>query len=1069
MRIRASHKFRHTIAVISLLAGFVSACAWIINRPEVLSHALSLANARSEWRIGVERFRWSPLASSVKLEGVSIDHKVTDKSIRIGKIDASYRLLGLLRGRFVLDEVALRGVDVNLPKSEEKKDKGVRRRIDAARFLIFKRIELVEGRVEGLSLKFGEESHLTADEMRISLIPSIFGDSRLAIRTDGVKLEKGDHEVLSSGFISIKTSTRIERWSNDFPYIDAFSGDLKVQDLNVERASFESIAATIEFDEGMLNLTDLDIAVDGRRLIGSAFMNTDDQSFELAIDIPAAIDLPHIGKDLRTIDTGGELSGRIRLKGRGLVPSKTSGSGQIDLTHTFSKSPEAPVKVLAGISWSGGVFKLSDAAIIAGDDVAMVNGTINLPGKQMELTARGERFPIEHLFDKFENPHLAKIFGRSDFEATITGWGKNFKAHVEGITYDGGWKPIKAHRVITVLDATYNDLKLVGTIIQDDREAGNADLYIKFGARMADGTRRKDIDLSASVTDIDLGFPMEDLKLDGKGSGTITLKGPHTNFKGLAKAEIDNGKFLGLPFSHASTQLDITRRHLEFKDIELAMPRTKVSEFSGILEADFSPGRMRLHGEPLEGLVIDATYAYEPKRWSIAKLSWTDPEKPADSLSISGSLISGGALNIKAKGAFDASLVSAATSYLRENTGPMEIDLSLSGTTKDPRAYGKISFDKTSLILRDPRIEMESLSGVMRFEGNRISFDDMVAVIEGGAADLSGFMEHRGMKPSRTDLHLKAKAMRYRSGDGAFNLELDGNLDLVGTYPQPLLSGDVTIVDGRYGKDFTIIDVLSPKKKKKKKAPLAGEEDVFNPKLALRVRSSGDMEIKNNVGEIFLNVNVEVGGTRLKPIVTGSINTTEGFVDYFGLDFDITKGFLEFRGVGEEPYLEIHAEKEVRVYNVTMTLYGPIDNLKMDLEASSPYGPLDRHDVVSLLLFGATEKERDEARRSGAQIGAAWGASGVGGVLGAPIERYTYIDTFKLEAADPDSEAISRVAIGKEISDRATVTFASDLGVDNAVQTFAAEYMITDNVLVEGQRSTDAKYEISGILRFRLR
>jgi len=1069
MRMRASHKFRHTIAVISLLAGFVSGCAWIINRPEVLSHALKLANARSDWRIEVGSFRWSPLSSSFKIEGVSIDHKLTEKSIHIGEIGASYRLLGLLRGRFVIDELAMKGVDVNLPPSGEKKEKRERRRIDAARFLIFKRIELVEGRFEGLSLGFGENSRLEADEMRISLIPSIFGDSRLAIRTDGVKLGKGEREILTSAFISIKTSTRIERWRNNFPYIDAFSGDLKAQDINVEGASLERIAATIEFDGGKLDLKDLDIAVDGRRLIGTAFINTYDQSFELAIDIPAAVDLPHIGKDLMTIDTGGRLSGKIRLKGRGLVPSRTSGSGQIDLMHVFSKSPEAPIRVMAGVSWSGGVFELSDAVIMAGDDLAIVNGTINLPGKRMELEATGERFPVEHLFDKFENPHLAKIFGRSDFEASITGWGRNFKAHVEGITYEGGWRPIKAQRIITVLDATYDDLRLLGTIIQDEREVGKADLDIKFGAKMADGRRRKDIDLTASVTDIDLGFPMEELKLDGTGSGTITIKGPHTNFNGLAKAKIVDGRFLGLAFSHASTEIDITRDHLEFKDIRIAMPRAEVSEFSGVLEADLSPGRMHLHGEPLQGLAIDTTYAYEPKRWSISKISWTDPKRPSESLGISGSLVSGGALDISAKGAFDASLISAATAYVRENRGPMEVDLSLKGTTNDPRVYGSIGFDKTSLILRDPRIEVDSLSGAIRFDGDRISFDDITAEIEEGTAELSGSLNHRGMRPTRTDLHLKAKSMRYRSGDGAFNLELDGNLDLVGAYPQPLLSGDVTIVDGRYSKDFTIIDVLTPKEKKKERVQLEGEEEEFNPNLALRVRSSGDMEIKNNVGEIFLNVNVEVGGTRLKPIVTGSINTSEGYVDYLGLDFDITKGFLEFRGAGEEPYLEIHAEKEVRVYNVTMILYGPIDNLKMELEATSPYGPLDRHDVVSLLLFGATEKEREEARRSGAQIGAAWGASGVGGVLGGPIEQFAHIDSFKLEAAEPDSEAISRVAIGKEISDRLTVTFASDLGVDNAVQTFAAEYMITDNVLVEGQRSTDAKYEMSGILRFRLR
>lgn len=1069
MRMKRTHRFRHTIAVISLLAGFVSACVWLVNRPEVLAHALAVANARSEWNIKVERFRWRPLTGTIELAGLSAVHRPTGKSARVEDVDISYHLLGLLRGKFVIDELVIKGVDMVMARGQGPKRTGPRRRIDPARFLVFKHVELTEGRVEGFDLAFGKESHLTADEMRISLVPSIFGAARLAIRTDGVKLAKGEHEVLSSGFISIKTSTRIERWTNEFPYINAFSGDLIVQDSKIEGAPIEKIAASIEFEDDRLTLTDLDIAVDGRRLMGQASVNIDDQSFELAVDIPAPVDLPHIGKPTRTIDTGGRLAGKIRLKGRGLVPSRTSGSGQVDVTHRFSKSPEAPVRVVTDIHWSRGVFTISDAMVMAGEDTLVVSGTIDVPGKRMELSGSGERFPVEHLFEKFKNPHLSKIFGRSDFTASITGWGKNFTAHVEGVTYDGGWKPIKAHRILTVLDATYNDLKLDATVIQDDREVGFADLAIEFGARMADGKRKKDIDLTASVTDIDLAYPMEAFKLAGTGNGTVTIEGPHTNFKGLAQAKIDDGKFLGLSFDHVSSEVDIGRRHLEFKDIRLALPKSRISEFSGILEADLSPGRMHLHGEPLEGFEIDATYAYASKRWNIASFSWKDPDRPGEALSVRGSLVSGGPVDLKAKGAFDASFLSIITAYVRDNKGPMEVDLAIRGTTKDPRAHGKISFDKTSLTFRNPRIELDSLSGVVRFDGSRIHFDDLTADVEDGTAKLSGYLEHRGMKPESADMNLEAKEMRYRSRDNAFNLELDGTLALKGTFPQPLLSGDITIVDGRYTKDFTIIDIITGKAKKKKKIiPEAGVE-MFDPKLALRIRSSGDMEIKNNVGEIFLLINVELGGTRSKPLVTGSINTSEGYVDYLGLEFDITNGFIEFRGAGEVPYLEVHAEKEVRVYNVTLLLFGPIDNLKMDLDATSPHGPLDRHDVVSLLLFGATDEEREQARRTGGQVGASMAASGVGGMLGAPIARYAHIDTFKLEAADPDSTAISRVHIGKEISDRLTVTFASDIGVDNAAQTFAAEYLITDNVLIEGQRSTDAKYELSGILRFRLR
>ncbi len=1071
MRMRPTHRFRHTIAVISILAGFVSACVWIVNRPEVLAHALSIANARSDWNIRVQRVNWKPLSSSIRMMGMSTVHRPTGKSFRADEVDISYRLLGLLRGRFVIDELVLRGTDIVLPPAQGPRGVKPRRRIDPARFLILKHFELVEGRVEGLDLAFGKDARLSADELRLSLIPSIFGDSRLAIRTDGIKLDKADRQILTAGFISLKTSTRVERWVSAFPYVNSFKGSLGIQDANVEGASFDSIRADVSLEDELLSLEELDITVGGRRLLGTATANLDDQSFDLAIDISKPISLPHIGKPIQTIDTGGELSGRIRLKGKGFVPSRTEGSGQADLTHRFQASPEFPVRVLADVSWRNGVFSLPAAVVAVGDDMVRASGTIDVPGRRMEINGSGERFPVEHLFDKFNNRHLARIFGRSDFTASITGWGKGFKAHVEGVTYDGGWTPIKAQKIITVLDATYDDLVLSGKAIQDDAQVGEADLAVKFGAKMADGKRFKDIDLTASMTDIDLAYPMEAFRLSGKGNGTITIKGPHTNFKGVAKARIDDGKFLGLSFDHASTELDISRMHIDFKDIRLALPKTEVSEFSGILQADFSPGRMRLHGTPLEGFDVDAYYDYDPKRWSIRQFSWKDPERPGDMLDVSGTLVSGGPLDLRANGKFDAALLSVVTAYVRDNRGPMELDLSIRGTTADPRFYGKIGFDKASLTLRDPRVEVDSLSGVMRFDGNRVSFEDIVAVIEDGSARLSGYFEHREMRPSSVDLSLEAKAMRYRSREGAFNLELDGNLALKGPFPQPVLSGDVTIVDGRYTKDFTIVDVFTAKERAAKRKKAISEEGVefFDPRLAVRIRSSGDMEIKNNVGEIFLNVNVEIVGSRSKPEVTGSINTSEGYVDYLGLDFDITKGFIEFRGEGDTPYLEVHAQKEVRVYNVTLTLYGPIDNLKMDLSATSPHGPLDKHDVVSLLFFGATDEEREEMQRSSGQFGTSMAAAGVGGVLGGPITRFAHIDTFKLEAADPESTGISRVQVGKEVSDRLTVSFASDIGVDNAVQSFAAEYLITDNVLIKGQRSTDSKYELSGILRFRLR
>lgn len=1071
MTLRPSHRFRQTIAVLSIIAGFLSACAWIVNRPEVLAHALAVANAKSSWQMQVNGFRWKPIQSEIDIQGIELTHRQTGKKAHVERAEIAYRLLGLLRGRLLVDELVLRDVSIELPSRSGEKKKRKRRHIDPARFLIFKHIELVEGRVEGLNIAFGKDALLAVDEMRLSLIPSLFGASQLAIRTDGVKLDKADRNVLSSGSISIKTSTDIERWGNDFPYINAFTGGLRVQDAMVEGMGIDSIDARIGLEGDVIELSNLNISIDERLLLGNATVNLEDQSFDIAIDIPSPIELPYIGKDMKTLDTGGKLSGKVRMRGKGLVPTSTEGRASVDLTHAFSASPNAPVHILTDVRWKQGVFTISDAALIAGDDLAAISGTIDVPGKRMSIKAVGEHFPIEHLFEKFKNPHLAKIFGRADFTASIEGWGKKFKAHVEGVTYDGGWKPIKAEKILISLEATYDDLTLVGTVLDHGAQVGKADLHIAYGARMADGTRRKDIDLDAQIMDMDLAYPLEAFGLSGKGNGSIVLKGPHNDFHGLAKARIEQGDFHGLDFDRAAAELDITRKQLEFKNIEIALPKSETSKFKGTLIGDFSPGRLHLHGDPIEGLSIDTTYLYDSKRWNITGIEWKAPHKPEEMIALTGSFVSGGQTDLKLKGTFDANILSAATSSIRDNQGPMSVDLSARGASDNPRLYGNITFDKTSLTLRDPRLELTSLTGSILFDGSTIAFEDMVAEMDDGTASISGHLTHEGFRFRSADLLLDAKSMTYRSDDGAFNLEVDGRISMKGAFPAPTLSGDVAIIDGRYTKDFTILDVLTSKKKskaaiKKKQQKI---EEGFNPKLALHIRNNGDMEIKNNVGEIFLNLNVEVGGTRAKPTITGSIDAQEGFVDYLGLSFDITRGFVEFRGDGSEPYLEVYAEKEVRVYNVNLTLYGPIDNLKLDLSATSPYGPLEKRDVVSLILFGSTEQERELSRRSSGEFGATMAASGVAGVIGGPLSRLAHLDTFRLEAADAESSGVSKLNVGKEVSDRLTVQFATDIGVDNAVQTFAAEYLITDNLLIKGQRSTDSNYKISGILRFRLR
>ncbi|MBI4126452.1 MAG: translocation/assembly module TamB domain-containing protein [Deltaproteobacteria bacterium] len=358
---------------------------------------------------------------------------------------------------------------------------------------------------------------------------------------------------------------------------------------------------------------------------------------------------------------------------------------------------------------------------------------------------------------------------------------------------------------------------------------------------------------------------------------------------------------------------------------------------------------------------------------------------------------------------------------------------------------------------------------MIRFQGNKIVFDRLRARVDNGSGELTGDLTHRNLKIEHVNLSLIANSFTYRSADGWLRSEFDGRLKLVGTLPSPLLSGTIAILDGRYTKDFTLLETLAEKPR-----PTAEEEAaliLFNPRLDIIITTSGDFFIRNNIGEIGLRLNTTLGGTQRRPQFGGTVNVTEGTISYLGLNFEITKGFLEFRRQYATTIMEVTAERDIGIYHVTLVLRGPTDNLTLDLAATSPQGPLEKRDVISLIAFGTTERDRDEAKaaQQRGELTAQIIASQFTHVVERPVSRFTHLDTFRLEAADPRSQAISRVTMGKQLSDRLSLDFSTSINAESAEQTVTSEYFLTDHFLLKGIRGSHQRYDIRGALRFRSR
>ncbi|PIR25709.1 MAG: hypothetical protein COV43_04905, partial [Deltaproteobacteria bacterium CG11_big_fil_rev_8_21_14_0_20_42_23] len=345
------------------------------------------------------------------------------------------------------------------------------------------------------------------------------------------------------------------------------------------------------------------------------------------------------------------------------------------------------------------------------------------------------------------------------------------------------------------------------------------------------------------------------------------------------------------------------------------------------------------------------------------------------------------------------------------------------------------------------------------------------AEVDSGSFTLNGYITHKNKALDALAIDLIAHSLTYRSNDRTVRLEFDGDLHLNGNMPSPLLSGNISLLDGRYTEDFNITDVLTEGKRRLAKK-IEEEEIIFDPKLDLKIKNSGDFFIKNNIGDIGLNIDIAASGTRQKPNIKGVVKVEEGTIYYLGLNFEIIKGFIELRAPYNVPYLELKAQKEVNAYNVNLDLYGTTDNLNLDLSATSASGPLEKRDVISLIAYGITESERQELARENQKQGSFSTqiiASQITSIIERPVSRFAHLDIFRLEAADNKAQGTSRVFVGKQLSDRLSIDFSTDINTEDAEQTITTEYLITDNLLIKGIQGNKNRYGLVATIRFRLR
>jgi len=351
----------------------------------------------------------------------------------------------------------------------------------------------------------------------------------------------------------------------------------------------------------------------------------------------------------------------------------------------------------------------------------------------------------------------------------------------------------------------------------------------------------------------------------------------------------------------------------------------------------------------------------------------------------------------------DLSWIPPEVEGVRRLTGRLEARGTLRGPLTAPRAEAVIRLSDAEFA---PDFDMPSLRGLnleAAVTPQAVNIRSLKGELGGAPFELTGSWKLAAGADSAADLRLRGENILLYRTEG-LRLRADTDLTLKGPLDRLELAGEVALTDGRYSKNFGVIEGFAAAGKPDtgggfrlfsiQKPPL--RDMVFN----VRLTAKEPFYIRNNLIRGSVRPDLLLAGTGEIPLLVGNLYVESTRLYLPAGRMQLETGLVRFEQADpDRPRLDLIGTATMLGYDITAVIDGPYDEPVITL---SSIPPLPNEQLLMLLLAGQPPKTgsaRSNSSRQGLNVAVFLGRDLISRLFGDDSEEFneSILDRFDVQ------------------------------------------------------------------------